>query len=440
MLIRISACMSLKTRYLTKRGEVFQFYLRIPTDLVARYGKQFIRQSLRTSDQRVAVGKAEALAKRFHAEFEAMRNNPQATPLEVSLSAKELAQALSEHDALIDQLLEPKRHAFAEASDDPESTYRDAPPSAYLSPVEAQAVQIMQEGLDVVRLSDAIKLYWTQHKRSGDARYVLSVERDWNRLVNFVGDIAVESLSRATARQYVEHLLSHGLKTGSVRRKLNHINAVLNTAIKEAEISKVNPFAHLKIPGEGADIQKAPIPSVDQLRDITKKFQGKSSATYLLALIMIETGPRIAEISGLKTSDVFIEAPEPFVRIEPNEWRGIKTIFSHREVPLVGVSLDAMKVALKLPRKNDALFPAYAKENGGTNASAAVNKILKPWGITSKGFRHSLKDRLREVGCPKDVRDAIQGHENGDVAETYGRGHTLKTMQDWLERAKILPD
>jgi integrase len=67
-----------------------------------------------------------------------------------------------------------------------------------------------------------------------------------------------------------------------------------------------------------------------------------------------------------------------------------------------------------------------------------VNQRPKKWGITSKSFRHSLKDRLRAVGCPKDIRGAIQGHENGEVAETYGLGHTLKTMQDWLEKAKVV--
>jgi integrase len=116
----------------------------------------------------------------------------------------------------------------------------------------------------------------------------------------------------------------------------------------------------------------------------------------------------------------------------------VKTISSVRDFPLVGIALEAVRTALKLPRTNDAIFPQYAKKSGNTNASAALSKRLKRWGITSKSFRHSLKDRLREVGCPKDIRDAIQGHENGDIAETYGLGHTLQTMQGWLEKAKVV--
>ena len=48
-----------------------------------------------------------------------------------------------------------------------------------------------------------------------------------------------------------------------------------------------------------------------------------------------------------------------------------------------------------------------------------------------------MKDRLREAGCPKDIRDAIQGHSSKDIAETYGQGHTLRTMQEWLLKVAV---
>lgn len=437
MLIRLSPSMSLQTRYLTKRGDVYQFYLRIPSDLVSRYGKQFIRTSLRTTDQKVAVREADSLARRFFSEFAALRSNKGALPLEASHDAKGLARALAEDDTLIDYILEPKRQAYAASSPDPEATYATADIAEYLSPIEVQAVRMLHEGIETPRLSDALELYWKEHKRSGETDYVIAVERDWNRLIAFVGDIPLETLSRTVARRFVEHLLRSGLKTTSVRRKLNYVNAILNTAIRELELAKPNPFANLRIAGEGKDATPATVPDIAQLKEVIFSLQKRRSPTALLALIMIESGPRIAEISGLKITDVHLDTPVPYVRVLPNEWRDTKTDSSVREFPLVGVSLEAMKGALALPRTNAALFPSYARPKGNTAASAAVNKVLKPWGITSKSFRHSLKDRLRDVGCPKDIRDAIQGHENGEIAETYGKGHTLKTMYEWLEKAKI---
>jgi integrase len=58
------------------------------------------------------------------------------------------------------------------------------------------------------------------------------------------------------------------------------------------------------------------------------------------------------------------------------------------------------------------------------------------WSLTSHSFRHVMKDRIREVGCPKDIRDAIQGHASGDVAELR-TGRTLKTMQGRLMKIAI---
>lgn len=116
---------------------------------------------------------------------------------------------------LEESLLESKRRAYAEQSDDPEYTYAHADISEYLSPVETRAVRILREGLDTIRFSNAIGLYWKHHKRTGDSGYMTAVERDWNRLIAFAGHIAVESLSRPMARQFVDHLLSEGLKTTS---------------------------------------------------------------------------------------------------------------------------------------------------------------------------------------------------------------------------------
>ena len=42
MLIRVSPYMTLEAQYLTQRGEVYQLYMRVPVDLVDKYGAKFI--------------------------------------------------------------------------------------------------------------------------------------------------------------------------------------------------------------------------------------------------------------------------------------------------------------------------------------------------------------------------------------------------------------
>ena len=87
-------------------------------------------------------------------------------------------------------------------------------------------------------------------------------------------------------------------------------------------------------------------------------------------------------------------------------------------------------------------FPRYGRDRGHTAASAALMKALRAVGVTHErksinSVRHTVKQRLRDVGCPKDVRDAIQGHASGDTAETYGLGHVLGITAGWLDKTLV---
>jgi hypothetical protein len=188
------------TRYLQKRGSVFQFVMRVPADLVTRYGQQFIRESLKTSDDREAITKTELLAKKYLPQFKALQNNETLTPVEVTASATEIARAYGELDVFIEHVIEPKRQRHAALD---EERYLDDP-EAYLSPKDLQVVKVLQEGVETVRLSTAIGLYWKSHKKSGDADFVEGGERDWNRFIALIGDVPVMSLTRAQARSFVE--------------------------------------------------------------------------------------------------------------------------------------------------------------------------------------------------------------------------------------------
>ena len=76
-------------------------------------------------------------------------------------------------------------------------------------------------------------------------------------------------------------------------------------------------------------------------------------------------------------------------------------------------------VSSKIKDKQESIFafPMYSNEKNcnANSASAALNKWLKayvPVGCVMHSFRHSLRDRLRAVECPKDVIDCIGGWED----------------------------
>ena len=116
-----------------------------------------------------------------------------------------------------------------------------------------------------------------------------------------------------------------------------------------------------------------------------------------------------------------------------------KTKGSERSIPLVGASLWAAKQSLHNFPNSNFLFPRYTNQDGcnANSASAAINKWLKPRvpdGCVVHSFRHSLRDRLREVECPSDVVDAIGGWSTEGVGQGYGKGYGLELKALWMQR------
>ena len=46
--------------------------------------------------------------------------------------------------------------------------------------------------------------------------------------------------------------------------------------------------------------------------------------------------------------------------------------------------------------------------------------------------RHSMRDRLRAVECPKETIDQIGGWSSSDVGESYGEGFQLSNVKNWM--------
>ena len=165
---------------------------------------------------------------------------------------------------------------------------------------------------------------------------------------------------------------------------------------------------------------------------------------WLLALIS-DTGMRLAEAAGILVSDIRLDGPVPHVVVRDHPWRRLKTTSSEREIPLVGASLWAATSVVDHCRDNSAIaFPRYtsASATNSNSASAALNKWLKARvasGAVVHSFRHSLRDRLRAVGCPSDVADAIGGWTTSGIGNAYGAGHSLETKAGWLQKIVLDP-
>lgn len=439
MLIRIGAALTVMAKFIQRRGDVYQFCLRVPAPLRKHYGKTFIRQSLKTREVHHAMREAEKLARKYEAEFRVLASGAKAVPADTLVAGKALAEQY-DFDTFIDHVIEPLRATYAGNDDE---VYDIASPVDYLSPHQMEAWKALVNA-NATRLSSAFDLYVKTHQRGKDQAFVEKQQRDWNSLIDIVGDIEFNDLSRVHARQVVEVLLKQGKKTTTVRRTVTTLSAITAAAIRELAVVRTNPFEKVGIQGEGEDAKQSVVANHDQLTQIVAAMRANTvSVPALLILLQLEIGARIGELSGLAVNDVVLDHEIPHIVIQKQPWRTLKTKVSERSVPLVGIALEAAKLAITLPRtgkgedKGKGLFEQYAHPRGNDSASAATNKRLKPWGLTSHSFRHTMEDRLREAGCPEDIRNAIQGHTNGSAAEQYGKGFSLKVMREWMDKVAL---
>ena len=173
--------------------------------------------------------------------------------------------------------------------------------------------------------------------------------------------------------------------------------------------------------------------SVEWIRD-KFTFEAISGANGQLRgafLALINTGCRPSEICGLMLDDIALDHNIPHIIIRPNEARALKNSASRREVPLVGISLEAM-------RRNPRGFPRYRRKDKFSNA---INKFLRENGLLEKAshtaysLRHSFEDRMLALNVPDRLAADLMGHST--QRERYGAGPDLAQKLGVLSRLAV---
>ena len=75
---------------------------------------------------------------------------------------------------------------------------------------------------------------------------------------------------------------------------------------------------------------------------------------------------RLSEAAGLAWSDINLTHEFPHINLVPHSWRGLKTLGSERQIPLVGTSLLSLKIMHK----------QYVKSQSSTSIDF---KVMKQW-------------------------------------------------------------
>ena len=302
-------------------------------------------------------------------------------------------------------------------------------------PLEPTA-QALKSAANGPLMSEALETYLELKGAGRPQTFAAGARRSVGYLWEVSEDKPLDAYERSDANALREYLKGRGLAQDSIARNLTNVRAIINFVLRECGLQPSQAFSGVYL-GEPSKKVKRYVPTEYELRKLQSLCRKKDDELRWLLALISDTGMRLSEAIGLCRSDVILDAPHPFVRIEPKPWRRLKTAESERIVPLVGAALWAVKMALA-QSCNDYVFPKYcsSSEVKANSASAALNKWLKAKvsaEVVIHSLRHAFRDRLRAINCPPEIIDRLGGWARVGVGETYGEGYTTEVYHSYLK-------
>ena len=305
--------------------------------------------------------------------------------------------------------------------------------------IEASKREVSKFLENPIGIRDAIDIYIRLKGKGSSKSFSQTTERAFNYLIAAVGERNLDDYSKQDATQFRDWLVAKGLAGSSVARTFAVVRSVFNLAFSEYGIEKTNPFTGVYLDRNSGVHRRLPIP-VDAIHRIQNRCREMDDDLRRLIALLSDSGLRLAEASGLHVDDLVLnQCDTPILRVRSHPWRRLKTKSSERIVPLVGAALWASESILKSSDGSPYAFPRYnvGATTNANSASAALNKWLKdyvPEGCSLHSFRHSFRDRLRSVGCPEEIADALGGWSKKSIGQGYGIGYDVDTLASWIRR------
>ncbi len=313
-----------------------------------------------------------------------------------------------------------------------------------------------REGQDVAALLGGVKppvlmlssifTEYESNERAGMADLSPGQRRKWGApkkralasLIALIGDKPVTQITRNDALDFrswwQDQVIDENLSPGTANKDFGHISTMLAAIDRHYRLGLEPVFSDMRLAGEKKGQRSAFEPAFVEQTLLRPGALGDLNAEARDVLYLIaETGLRLSEAVNLTGGTIYLDSPVPYVSVRP-DGRRMKTEHSARDIPLVGVALEAAK-------RNPEGFPRYA--DNAASLSAIVNKVLgahklRPTpGHSLYSLRHTFEDRLTAVEAPDKLIAMLMGHRF--ARPKYGVGPSLEQKQKWLLRIVFNP-
>ncbi|GIZ51735.1 hypothetical protein NCCP691_17490 [Noviherbaspirillum aridicola] len=286
------------------------------------------------------------------------------------------------------------------------------------------------------------------------------------RFEEMVGVHTVEEVTRQHAIRFIEQLQKAGQTPQNINMHLASLIKLLNYAVR-LDLIKTNEASGLTVKAPTGEKARRSF-DLPALRGIFsspvytaghRPKGGGGDASYWIPLLALFTGARLEELCQLHPDDVMqvpyhdegSDSSAWVIRItDEGEGQGLKNAGSRRRVPVhpelerLGF-VEYVRRAKAEGRKRifHKLVPSIDGKEGG-NFSKWFGRYLRDACMVADkrmvfhSFRHLFKEVLREAEIPKEINDALTGHESGDVGDKYGGdAYPLRPLVNAIKRYRI---
>ena len=297
-----------------------------------------------------------------------------------------------------------------------------------------------------VKVSKAFKLYLD--KISFDDQYNKDKDQlySWRKtkttsidyFIDVMGDLEMDSITREQALAYEDWWRNRmkvgengkaGVKPNTANRHIGNIRGLYKSFFKYiGEEDRQNPFRNMHFTGT----TKSSVAAFDNewVKHrilVPGLFDRLNIELQSMIYVLIETGARMSEICNLMPDDIHLDESIPYISIRPRANRELKTPDSERDIPLVGVALEGMKLT---PNGFDKYRGKGVLVSANLMKAFRKRHLLPTKNHVIYSFRHAFEKRMQEANIDYALRCLLMGHKNDRPA--YGDGGSLKYRRDEL--------
>ena len=441
-----------QNRYLQKRGNRWHYVRRVPKEYEQFHSEAYVRKSLKTTAVEVARARRDALVEADDHYWASLVYSDDKAD-EAVLKRYEAAQrrALAKgfmYVPMNDLVSSPDATQLLERLEALENGNANEPIPK--RDVEALLGMASEPVLAADTVSKAFDLYVSTIAFDAQLKKSPAQQKSWEKakrtsveyFISSIGNLQMSDITREHALDYRNwwmERIANGDENEqcptpyTANRHIGNMRSLYGDYFAyKGEEDRPNPFRKLSFKESRSSKKKRPPFDTNWIRDkilVPGLFMKVNDEARHILYTLVETGARPSEICNLRPENIRLDEPVPYIAIRESNNREIKADASDRDIPLVGISLAAMK-------HHPDGFPRYFDKE--TSLSAILMKSFKARNLLPTkdhkiySLRHSFEKRMLEAGLDYGLRCTLMGHKN--ERPEYGDGGSIKYRCEELKK------